>query len=41
MKRVMQQEIEQQKSKLEDDIERKLKDLNQKMEDELQIVVNQ
>lgn len=35
------EEIEQQKSKLEDDIERKLKDLNQKMEDELQIVVNQ
>lgn len=34
-------EIEQQKSKLEDDIERKLKDLNQKMEDELHIVVNQ
>ncbi len=35
------EEIEQQKSKLEDDIERKLKDLNQKMQDELQIVVNQ
>lgn len=35
------EEIEQQKAKLEDDIERKLKDLNQKMEDELQIVVNQ
>lgn len=35
------EEIEQQKSKLEDDIERKLKYLNQKMEDELQIVVNQ
>ena len=35
------EEIEQQKSKLEDDIERKLKSLNQKMEDELQIVVNQ
>ena len=35
------EEIEQQKSKLEDDIERRLKDLNQKMEDELQIVVNQ
>ena len=34
-------EIEQQKSKLEDDIERKLKDLNQKMQDELHIVVNQ
>lgn len=35
------EEIERQKSKLEDDIERKLKDLNQKMQDELQIVVNQ
>lgn len=35
------EEIEQQKSGLEDDIERKLKDLNQRMEDELNIVVNQ
>ncbi|MBR5958711.1 MAG: N-6 DNA methylase [Salinivirgaceae bacterium] len=35
------EEIEQEKSKLEDDIERKLKDLNQKMHDELKIVVNQ
>lgn len=34
-------EIENLKSNLEDDIERKLKDLNQKMEDELNIVVNQ
>ena len=34
-------EIERLKSDLEDDIERKLKDLNQKMQDELQIVVNQ
>ena len=34
-------EIEQEKLKLEDDIEAKLKDLNQKMHDELQIVVNQ
>lgn len=33
-------EIEKEKIKLEDDIERKLKDLNQKMEDELKIVVN-
>ena len=35
------EEIEKLKSSLEDDIERKLKDLNQKMQDELQIVVNQ
>lgn len=35
------EEIEQEKTKLEDDIERKLKDLNQKMHDELKIVVNQ
>lgn len=35
------EEIERLKSNLEDDIERKLKDLNQKMQDELQIVVNQ
>ena len=35
------EEIEKQKSNLEDDIERKLKDLNQKMQDVLQIVVNQ
>ena len=35
------EEIEQQKSNLEDDIERKLKELNQKMQDELRIVVNQ
>lgn len=34
-------EIERQKSNLEDDIERKLKALNQKMQDELHIVVNQ
>ena len=34
------EEIEKLKSSLEDDIERKLKDLNQKMQDELQIVVN-
>lgn len=36
-----EEEIEQEKLKLEDDIEAKLKDLNQKMHDELQIVVNQ
>ena len=36
-----EEEIEQQKSNLEDDIERKLKELNQKMQDELHIVVNQ
>lgn len=36
-----EEEIERLKSNLEDDIERKLKDLNQKMQDELQIVVNQ
>lgn len=36
-----EEEIEQQKSNLEDDIERKLKDLNQRMQDELNIVVNQ
>ena len=36
-----EEEIEQQKSNLEDDIERKLKELNQKMQDELRIVVNQ
>ena len=36
-----EEEIEKLKSSLEDDIERKLKDLNQKMQDELQIVVNQ
>ena len=35
------EEIELEKTKLEDDIERKLKDLNQKMHDELKIVVNQ
>lgn len=35
------EEIEQQKAKLEDDIERKLKALNQKMQDELEIVVGQ
>ncbi|MBR1784582.1 MAG: N-6 DNA methylase [Bacteroidales bacterium] len=35
------EEIEQEKAKLEDDIERRLKDLNQKMHDELKIVVNQ
>lgn len=34
-------EIEDLKSNLEDDIERKLKELNQKMQDELHIVVNQ
>lgn len=34
-------EIEKKKLELEDDIERKLKDLNQKMHDELQIVVGQ
>ena len=36
-----EEEIEQEKLKLEDDIEAKLKDLNQKMHEELQIVVNQ
>lgn len=36
-----EEEVEQQKTKLEDDIERKLKDLNQRMEDEMHIVVNQ
>lgn len=36
-----EEEIEQQKSNLEDDIESKLKELNQKMQDELRIVVNQ
>ena len=36
-----EEELEQQKSNLEDDIERKLKELNQKMQDELRIVVNQ
>lgn len=35
------EEIEQEKAKLEDDIERRLKNLNQKMHDELKIVVNQ
>lgn len=34
-------EIEKEKVKLEDDIERRLKNLNQKMHDELKIVVNQ
>ncbi|MBR5168562.1 MAG: N-6 DNA methylase [Salinivirgaceae bacterium] len=34
-------EIEQEKAKLEDDIERRLKSPNQKMHDELKIVVNQ
>ena len=34
-------EIEKEKAKLEDDIERRLKNLNQKMHDELKIVVNQ
>ena len=34
-------EIEHQKAKLEDDIERKLKELNQRMQDEMRIVVNQ
>jgi hypothetical protein len=36
-----EEEIEQEKAKLEDDIERRLKNLNQKMHDELKIVVNQ
>ena len=36
-----QTELEQQKQKLEDDIERKLKALNQKMHDEMKIVVGQ
>lgn len=36
-----QTELEQQKQKLEDDIERKLKTLNQKMHDEMKIVVGQ
>lgn len=34
-------ELEKKKLELEDDIERKLKDINQKMEDELQIVLEQ